>query len=77
MRDVQKSDHMSLDSLIDWLNESRFRGADFQREFECDPWDPRDPMWPTFDDLHLASLVPVAEHLSHVNATGMGRQTWR
>jgi len=38
MRDAQKPDHVSLNTLISYLKEGRFVIPDFQREFEWRPW---------------------------------------
>jgi hypothetical protein len=39
MKDAQKPDHISLNTLITRLKEGRFLIPDFQREFEWRPWD--------------------------------------
>ena len=41
MKDAQKPDHVSLNTLIGRLREGRFVIPDFQREFEWKPWDIR------------------------------------
>jgi uncharacterized protein with ParB-like and HNH nuclease domain len=41
MKNAQKPDHISLNTLINWLREGRFAVPDFQREFEWNPWDIR------------------------------------
>ncbi|MCP4002897.1 MAG: hypothetical protein GY725_01750 [bacterium] len=42
MRDAQKPDHISLNTLLSRLKEGRFVIPYFQREFEWNPWDIRD-----------------------------------
>ena len=44
MKDAQKPDHISLNTLIGRLRDGRFVIPDFQREFEWKPWDIRDLM---------------------------------
>ena len=39
MKDAQKPDHVSLNTLINRLKEGSFVIPDFQREFEWRPWD--------------------------------------
>ena len=53
MKDAQKPDHVSLNSLITRMNEGRFVIPDFQREFEWKPWDIRDLMRSIFSDLSV------------------------
>ncbi len=43
MKDAQKPDHVSLNTLIGRLKEGRFVIPDFQREFEWKPWDIKRP----------------------------------
>jgi uncharacterized protein with ParB-like and HNH nuclease domain len=50
MKNAQKPDHMSLNTLIAQLREGRFVIPDFQREFEWRPWDIRDLMRSIFLD---------------------------
>lgn len=57
MRDAQKPDHISLNALIDRLEEGRFVVPDFQREFEWRPWDIRDLMRSIFLDYYIGSLL--------------------
>jgi len=57
MRDAQKPDHVSLNTLIGRLREGRFVIPDFQREFEWQPWDTRDLMRSIFLDYYIGSLL--------------------
>ncbi len=57
MKDAQKPDHISLDTLIYRLKEGRFVIPDFQREFEWRPWDIRDLMRSIFLDYYIGSLL--------------------
>lgn len=57
MKDAQKPDHVSLNTLIGRLREGRFVIPDFQREFEWNPWDIRDLMRSIFLDYYIGSLL--------------------
>jgi len=57
MRDVQKPDHKSLNSIIGMLREGRFVIPDFQRDFEWDPWDIKDLIKSIFLDYYIGSLL--------------------
>ncbi|AEB07975.1 GmrSD restriction endonuclease domain-containing protein [Desulfobacca acetoxidans] len=57
MKDAQKPDHVSLNTLILRLKEGRFVIPDFQREFEWKPWDIRDLMRSIFLDYYIGSLL--------------------
>lgn len=57
MKDAQKPDHVSLNTLISRLREGRFVIPDFQREFEWNPWDIRDLMRSIFLDYYIGSLL--------------------
>ena len=57
MKDAQKPDHISLNTLINYLREGRFVIPDFQREFEWKPWDIRDLMRSIFLDYYIGSLL--------------------
>jgi len=57
MRDVQKPDHISLNSLVEKLKEGRFVIPDFQRDFEWKPWDIRDLMRSIFLDYYIGGLL--------------------
>ncbi len=57
MKDAQKPDHVSLNTLISRLREGRFVIPDFQREFEWEPWDIRDLMRSVFLDYYIGSLL--------------------
>ena len=56
MKDAQKPDHISLNTLIGRLREGRFVIPDFQREFEWKPWDVRDLMRSIFLDYYIGAL---------------------
>lgn len=57
MKDAQKPDHASLNSIISWLREGRYVIPDFQRDFEWRPWDIRDLMRSIFLDYYIGSLL--------------------
>jgi hypothetical protein len=57
MKDAQKPDHVSLNTLIGRPREGRFVIPDFQREFEWKPWDIRDLMRSIFQDYYIGSLL--------------------
>jgi hypothetical protein len=57
MKDAQKPDHVSLNTLIGRLREGRFVIPDFQREFEWAPQDIRDLMRSIFLDYYIGSLL--------------------
>jgi hypothetical protein len=57
MKDAQKPDHVSLNSLISRLKEGRFVIPDFQREFEWRPWDISELMRSIFLDYYIGSLL--------------------
>ncbi|MEP0806967.1 MAG: DUF262 domain-containing protein [Chloroflexota bacterium] len=57
MRDAQKPDHISLNSLVEKLKEGRFVIPDFQRDFEWHPWDIRELMRSIFLDYYIGGLL--------------------
>jgi hypothetical protein len=57
MRDAQKPDHMSLNTLVNQLRDGRFVIPDFQREFEWKPWDVRELMRSILLDYYIGSLL--------------------
>src|SRR3712207_2016615 len=57
MKDAQKPDHVSLNTLITRLKEGRFVVPDFQREFEWRPWDISELMRSIFLDYYIGSLL--------------------
>ncbi|MBI4320150.1 MAG: DUF262 domain-containing protein [Chloroflexi bacterium] len=57
MKDAQKPDHISLNTLINRIKEGRFVIPDFQREFEWNPWDIRELMRSIFLDYYIGSLL--------------------
>lgn len=57
MKDAQRPDHISLNTLIGRLKEGRFVIPDFQREFEWRPWDISKLMRSIFLDYYIGSLL--------------------
>lgn len=57
MKNAQKPDHISLNTLIARLREGRFVIPNFQREFEWKPWDIRELMRSIFLDYYIGSLL--------------------
>jgi hypothetical protein len=57
MKDAQKPDHVSLNTLVNYLRDGRFVIPDFQREFEWKPWDIRELMRSIFLDYSIGSLL--------------------
>ena len=57
MKDAQKPDHVSLNTLINYLRDGRFVIPDFQREFEWKPWDIRELMRSIFLDYYIGNLL--------------------
>ncbi|MBU1417324.1 MAG: DUF262 domain-containing protein [Proteobacteria bacterium] len=57
MKDAQKPDHVSLNTLIMRLREGQFVIPDFQREFEWKPWDIKELMRSIFLDYYIGSLL--------------------
>jgi len=57
MKDAQKPNHVSLNTLVNNLREGRFVIPDFQREFEWEPWDIRELMRSIFLDYYIGSLL--------------------
>jgi hypothetical protein len=57
MKDAQKPDHVSLNTLVNYLRDGRFVIPDFQREFEWKPWDIRELMKSIFLDYYIGSLL--------------------
>lgn len=57
MRDVQKPDHKSLNSIIAMLREGKFVIPDFQRDFEWKPWDIKELLKSIFLDYYIGSLL--------------------
>ncbi len=57
MKNAQKPDHVSLNTLLGWLREGRYVVPDFQREFEWQPWDIRDLVRSVFLDYYIGSLL--------------------
>ena len=57
MKDAQKPDHVSLNTLVGRLKEGRFVIPDFQREFEWNPWDINALMRSIFLDYYIGSLL--------------------
>jgi hypothetical protein len=65
MRDAQKPDHISLNTLIGRLREGRFVIPDFQREFEWKPWDVNDLMRSIFSDYYIGKVKRKILMLCH------------
>lgn len=57
MKNAQKPDHISLNTLIHRLKEGRYVIPDFQREFEWKPWDIQSLMRSIFLDYYIGSLL--------------------
>ena len=57
MKDAQKPDHVSLNTLVNYLREGRFVIPDFQRDFEWRPKDIRDLTRSIFLDYYIGSLL--------------------
>lgn len=57
MKDAQKPDHVSLGTLISWLEQGRYVIPDFQRDFEWKPGDVRDLLRSIFLDYYIGSLL--------------------
>lgn len=57
MKDAQKPDHVSLNTLVNYLRDGRFVIPDFQREFEWKPRDIRELMRSIFLDYYIGSLL--------------------
>src|SRR5688572_28938740 len=57
MKDAQKPDHMSLNTVITRLREGRYVIPDFQRDFEWKPWDISALMRSIFLDYYIGSLL--------------------
>lgn len=57
MKNAQKPDHISLNTLTSRLREGRYLIPDFQREFEWKPWDIRELMRSIFLDYYIGSLL--------------------
>lgn len=57
MKDAQKPDHRSFNSMINLLREGRFVIPDFQRDFEWKPWDIRELIKSIFLDYYIGSLL--------------------
>jgi hypothetical protein len=57
MKDAQKPDHVSLNTLISRMKDGRFVVPDFQREFEWRPSDIRDLIRSVFLDYYIGSLL--------------------
>jgi hypothetical protein len=57
MKDAQKPDHVSLNTLIGRLKDGRYVIPDFQRDFEWRPSDIRELMRSIFLDYYIGSLL--------------------
>jgi uncharacterized protein with ParB-like and HNH nuclease domain len=56
VKDAQKPDHVSLNTLVNYLRDGRFVIPDFQREFEWKPWDIRELMRSIFLDYYIGMV---------------------
>jgi uncharacterized protein with ParB-like and HNH nuclease domain len=57
VKDAQKPDHLSLNTLIGRLREGRYVIPDFQREFEWEHWDISALIRSIFEDYYIGSLL--------------------
>ncbi|MDG0866379.1 DUF262 domain-containing protein [Candidatus Lucifugimonas marina] len=57
MKNAQKPDHMSLNSLVNRLKDGRYVIPDFQREFEWSPKDIQELVKSIFRDYYIGSLL--------------------
>ena len=57
MKNAQKPDHVSLNTLLGWLREGRYVIPDFQREFEWQGSDISDLVRSIFLDYYIGSLL--------------------
>jgi hypothetical protein len=57
MKNAQRPDHISFNTLIGWLKEGRFEVPDFQREFEWKPSDISALIRSIFQDYYIGSLL--------------------
>ncbi len=57
MKDAQKPDHVTLNTLVGYLREGRYVIPDFQREFEWEPTDINELMKSIFSDQYIGSLL--------------------
>ena len=57
MKNAQKPDHISLNTLISRLRDGRYVIPDFQKDFEWKPWDIRDLIRSIFLDYYIGSLL--------------------
>ena len=57
MKNAQKPDHASLNTIIQWLKDGWFVIPDFQRDFEWRPWDILELMRSIFLDYYIGSLL--------------------
>jgi len=70
MKDAQKPDHVSLNTLVTRLKEGRFVIPDFQREFEWMPWDIQELMRSIFLDYFIGSLLLWRGKKENIEALG-------
>ena len=72
MREAQKPDHVSLNSLLTRLKDGRFMVPDFQRDFEWKARDIRDLTRSIFLDYYIGSLLlwkGTQDHYSDLSCT--------
>jgi len=57
VKDAQKPDHISLNTVVTRLKEGRYVIPDFQRDFEWKPWDISSLLRSLFLDYYIGSLL--------------------
>lgn len=57
MIDAQKTDHKSLNKILEMISEGKFKIPDFQRDFEWKPWDISNLMKSIFSDYYIGNLL--------------------
>jgi uncharacterized protein with ParB-like and HNH nuclease domain len=75
LKDAQKPDHTSLNTLLARLKEGRFVIPDFQREFEWRPWDISELMRSIFLDYYIGSLLLWKGKAENFKALSVSRST--
>jgi len=57
MKNLERTDKKSLQSIINSLKEDKFGIPDFQREFEWQPWDVTELIKSIFEDYYIGTLL--------------------
>lgn len=57
MIDAQKTDHKSLNKILEMIGDGKFKIPDFQRDFEWKPWDISNLMQSIFSDYYIGNLL--------------------